>query len=224
MPDNTVQTIEVIEQRIAYYCLDTHTDAMLAKWQRGAREHGSTIHAPWSDPFIELLSEQYDTFLYALVMEERGLQMDYVLDTTTHMITSLEEAVPMCPVPLRFFVSGPYRHADPLQVDRHIENARNAKAALMRRGHYTYCPHSESAWFEDDFPDIPDYRHLHNCIAWLEHADAIFLLPDWEESEGAMVEHGYATSRGLPVYTDILQVPLVEGTLWEANHDSLQGS
>ena len=224
MPDQTAQTIELIRQTAAEQGIAQHTASLVAKYQRGVERYGAeNASHPWVDTVLELYDECLDSIVYPLLTGQRVPEAapPELIAKVIHLLYGLVATVPMCEQPLRFFVSGPYRHADPTQVDEHITNARKAKAALMRRGHYTYCPHSESAWFEEEFPDIPDYRHLHGCIAWLEYADAIFLLPGWEESEGAMVEHGYASSRGLPVYTDILQVPLVEGTLWEANSDKV---
>ena len=41
-------------------------------------------------------------------------------------------------------------------------------------------------------PTMPYERCMPICLAMLEQADAIFLLDNWESSEGARLEHAYA--------------------------------
>lgn len=48
-------------------------------------------------------------------------------------------------------------------------------------------------------PDSFTYEeYLERSLAVLEACDAIYLLKGWEESKGALMEYGYAKSRGLP--------------------------
>lgn len=46
-----------------------------------------------------------------------------------------------------------------------------------------------------------DYMRI--CIAMLQSADAVQLLPGWEENEGAILEKDYAVMIGLNVYLPI---------------------
>lgn len=41
--------------------------------------------------------------------------------------------------------------------------------------------------------NMPIERCMPICLAMLEQADCIYLLDNWEESEGAMLEMAYAT-------------------------------
>lgn len=48
-------------------------------------------------------------------------------------------------------------------------------------------------------PDGLTYEeYLEKSLDLLEECDAICLLEGWEESKGALMEYGYAKSRGLP--------------------------
>lgn len=48
-------------------------------------------------------------------------------------------------------------------------------------------------------PDDFTYEeYLERSLAVLEACDAICLLRGWEDSKGALMEYGYAKSRGLP--------------------------
>lgn len=45
------------------------------------------------------------------------------------------------------------------------------------------------------------YRaYIDMCVAKMQQADAIYLLPDWEDSKGAVFEKHYAEIRGMKVY------------------------
>lgn len=47
------------------------------------------------------------------------------------------------------------------------------------------------------------YRaYIDMCVAKMQQADAIYLLPDWEDSKGAIFEKHYAEIRGMGVYDD----------------------
>jgi hypothetical protein len=44
------------------------------------------------------------------------------------------------------------------------------------------------------------------CITHLQKCDAIFLLPDWNQSEGALVEVAWAIENKIKIYTDFKQI------------------
>lgn len=47
--------------------------------------------------------------------------------------------------------------------------------------------------------DMPLTRYIPICLAMLEQADAIYMLSDFRDSEGAMLELDYATYQGKKV-------------------------
>lgn len=48
-------------------------------------------------------------------------------------------------------------------------------------------------------PDMPLTKYMPICMAMLEQADAIYMLPDFRDSEGAMLELDYAMYQGKKV-------------------------
>jgi len=49
-----------------------------------------------------------------------------------------------------------------------------------------------------------DYKdYFDNSQPWLDAADAVFLCPDWETSEGTKREIKRASERNIPVFTDL---------------------
>ena len=53
------------------------------------------------------------------------------------------------------------------------------------------------AWLKDD---LPQSAYLPICMAMLDQADAVALLPGWESSDGAKIERKYALYQKKPVY------------------------
>ena len=101
--------------------------------------------------------------------------------------------------PLRVYIAGPYTASTPTGVDRNILVAREAMAALLRRGHTPFCPHAMTARFERDFADIGEEEYLRIDLEWLDLCDAILLLPGWETSNGTLGEIERAQMLGLKI-------------------------
>lgn len=215
----------------------THASAMLrARQLMGQREHGAdNWRMPWHDPDMETLEELADVVVYQAHAGERT--GDPACCNAAAAMSSLDQFVRRLPATDQrhlVFVCGPYRVTDAAReqwpgetdfeiVSRHIGQAREMKAAIMRRGHSTYCPHSESILFDYDFPAIPDGAHLANCKRVLEHCTALMLLPGWEESDGALDERTTAARAGIPVYDDILQLPVRWNGVWAQWHERMDG-
>ncbi len=98
------------------------------------------------------------------------------------------------------YVAGPYTGRDWLEVDAHINVAREASAWLARNGVGYYCPHLNSAHFDVIVPEVPigwwyemDYQFVHACGAML-------VLPGYEKSFGTQREIDLAATRGMPIF------------------------
>jgi len=215
----------------------TQASAMLrARQLMGQQEHGAdNWRMPWHDPDMETLEELADVVVYQAHAGERtGDPACCNAAAAMSRLDQFARSLQATDEHHLVFVCGPYRASDAAReqwpgetdfeiVSRHIRRARKMKAAIMRRGHSTYCPHIESALMDYTDPAIPDGAHLNNCRRVLQHCTALMLLPGWEESNGALNERILAGRAGIPIYDDILQLPVRWAGVWAQWHERMDG-
>lgn len=57
--------------------------------------------------------------------------------------------------------------------------------------------------------DLPDTAYIPICLAMLDQCDIVLMLPGWEDSEGAKIEHIQALLSGKNIlYWDEEEIPL----------------
>lgn len=82
-------------------------------------------------------------------------------------------------------------------VSHNIQIAKEESLKLWKMGFTVFCPHMNTANFEND---IPYNRVMDGCIEILEKCDAVVLLQNWEQSTGAKIEKEFAENHDIPVY------------------------
>jgi len=117
---------------------------------------------------------------------------------------------------MKIYVAGSYTpkncdpHDAPVIAHRNVKKAIEVFWKLVEKGHYPYLPHlthfvhletpekapplSQDFWYKFD-------------LEWLKCCDAIFMMPGWETSKGARLEHEAAKKLGLKIYYSIDEVP-----------------
>lgn len=101
------------------------------------------------------------------------------------------------------FIAGPYSGTRTRKKEVHIEEAEEVAITLWERGYVAVCPHLNSK-------DFDDYGLSCNveCFNWgylelLSRCDAVFAMPNWNESPGARQEIALAKHLRIPVITSI---------------------
>lgn len=93
------------------------------------------------------------------------------------------------------YVSGKYRARTIFGKLWNIWKARRAAQKLWKEGWIVICPHLNTFLFDESLPYIEgDCEIIHRCC------DAIYMLPNWDGSEGAQVELRQAKRDGLGIY------------------------
>lgn len=101
------------------------------------------------------------------------------------------------------YVAGPYRGPDNYAIHRNICDAEKWALKLWQAGLAVICPHLNTAHFQGA---APDHIWLDGDLELMRRCDAVFMVPGWNRSTGATVEHGEAARLGMPIfYEDDLQ-------------------
>jgi len=101
----------------------------------------------------------------------------------------------------RIYVAGPYRSPNICEVLNNMRRGIHTCAALIANGYAAFCPwldHHYGLSNEGDILNTKDYQE--NSLAWLEVADALLVLPGWENSQGTTAEIKRATELEIPVF------------------------
>lgn len=92
------------------------------------------------------------------------------------------------------YVSGKYGG----DIATNIKAAEAVTVQLMRNGFDVFCPHKNTAGFEQ-YTDLTYDRFIEMDLNILERCDAIYMMQGWEDSNGAKIEKEYAEEIDLPV-------------------------
>jgi len=93
------------------------------------------------------------------------------------------------------YVAGPYRG----KVRRNIRIADRVGREIAENGDFPIVPHNNTRRWEKK-TNLQHHDYIVGDLLILSRCDAIVMLPKWQESEGAKVEHSMARYWGLPVY------------------------
>lgn len=94
------------------------------------------------------------------------------------------------------YVSGLYTTGD---ISENIALARKYAIKIWEEGFTALTPHLNTAHFEEDCSCMySDY--IDGDIVLVNRCDGVFMLPNWELSNGARIERDHAKSCGFPVF------------------------
>lgn len=101
----------------------------------------------------------------------------------------------------RVYVAGAFRAwPDPQNQwvqHQNIERANAVNLDVWQAGAAGFCPHKNTEHFEGA---LPGETFLRGDLVWLAVADAMVVVPGWEQSLGTIAEIRFARERGIPVF------------------------
>lgn len=105
------------------------------------------------------------------------------------------------------YIAGPYRARSGAhdvsvydEIDANIQVARKAAIYLAEHNVPYFCPHLNSAHMEVHAPSVSPEFWLDMDFLFLDNASAIYLLPRWEESQGAGAEYRRGQELGIATF------------------------
>ncbi len=104
------------------------------------------------------------------------------------------------------YVSGKYTAGKTKKqtVSENIDKARKVSIKLWNKGFAVLTPHLNTAGFETEKSITATYDDfIAGDLAFIDGMDALFMLDNWKESKGAVIEHEYAFKKGVPIFYSI---------------------
>ena len=96
------------------------------------------------------------------------------------------------------------------EIEENIARAASYALELWLLGFAVFCPHMNTANFEDL---VPYDDLLMGDLRFVELMDTMFMVPGWEESAGATKERKYARAMKKPIFYN-----LDEARTWLGGH------
>ena len=101
------------------------------------------------------------------------------------------------------YIAGPYTGKSYKEIDNNIANARKWAVKLAEYEIGFFCPHLNSAHFEEHAPGVPESFWKELDIKLLKACDAVLVIEGWERSKGAQTEALEATRLELPIFNTL---------------------
>jgi hypothetical protein len=103
------------------------------------------------------------------------------------------------------YPAGPIQGKDLLESLRNINAGMDWTARLRELGFApfpVFCDYADIMRTKD-VPMGGPTGVYEMSLAWMRHADCLFMLPGWESSKGAREERRIAEEQGIPVFDDL---------------------
>jgi len=108
------------------------------------------------------------------------------------------------------YISGPYTAPTYEMIKANIDEARYCAIRIMKLGHTVICPHTMTA-FWDKYSKLTYKDFIKMDLKLVAISDAVFMLPGWRNSDGAIQEHAEAVRLGKLIYYTFGDIPRGEG-------------
>ncbi|MFC2069451.1 DUF4406 domain-containing protein [Chloroflexota bacterium] len=97
------------------------------------------------------------------------------------------------------FIAGAYSGRDFNEIDENIRLAESYSIKLWNLGYKVFCPHLNTSHFEAK-AKVGENVYKEFDMRMLSSCDAVFALPNWQNSKGAKAEIEEANRLGKPVF------------------------
>lgn len=95
------------------------------------------------------------------------------------------------------YIAGRYRGPNAWAVEQNIRAAEEVAARVWAMGHVALCPHANARHMDGV---ASDEVFLAGTLELMRRCDAVLLVPNWRDSEGARAEVAEADRLGIPVF------------------------
>lgn len=106
------------------------------------------------------------------------------------------------------YVSGPYRAPTVYGIVQNIRRAEQIAIALWQKGFAVICPHTNTALMDGSISIKDSETFIKGDLEIVKRCDAVFLMKNWENSVGAVLERQFAIDHNIPVFHNF-------GDIWQ---------
>jgi len=93
------------------------------------------------------------------------------------------------------YVAGKYRGKTINETYENVALVREHSVKLWKLGYAVLCPHTNTSFMDGV---MPDQAFLDGTMEMLKRCDLIYMIPNWKQSSGAILEREYAQKNGIP--------------------------
>ena len=102
----------------------------------------------------------------------------------------------------RIYIAGAYSGPDVITILDNMRRGMRLSTEVFLSGYAPFCPWHDFMYHlvlrEGEQLNIDDYYRY--SLAWLEAADAVLVVPGYEQSKGTAAEIAVAHTEGIPVF------------------------
>jgi hypothetical protein len=107
----------------------------------------------------------------------------------------------------RIYVAGPYSADNVMDVLRNIGRGQQMCSDLFIMGFAPFCPwHDRTYVIDNPQVDFTVDQFYQYGLCWLEVCDAVYVIPDSENSKGVAMEIEHAQKLGIPVFYSLIEL------------------
>ena len=122
-------------------------------------------------------------------------------------------------LPIKVYVAGAYSADNVLDVLHNIRRGIRVSTQIFTLGFAPFSPwldyHFLLQMTEAEAENITVKDFYEYSLSWLSVADAIYVLPNSENSHGTRKEIEFARSMGIPIFTDLVHLQQWRVRLYE---------
>lgn len=103
------------------------------------------------------------------------------------------------------YIAGKFRGKSAWDIEQNVRRAEELALQAWRLGFAVICPHTNTRFFDGA---ANDNIWLEGDISILLRCDAVLLVDNWKQSQGAQTEVKVAKENNIPVYETIEELLL----------------
>lgn len=115
------------------------------------------------------------------------------------------------------YIAGKYSGKNGWEVKKNIMLAEEAAVEVwLTKKAAAICPHANTAHWTDL---LTHQEFIDGDLAIIDRCDAVYFLPGWSDSKGAVLENAHALNKGVPCFFSMLELHDFINTSEESNAD-----